>query len=567
VQVKDASHNMTKRNPTNSKSNIYPQKLFGGLLIKSIHLHSLKLSKQVYYRACTQLILFGGVAKLVDALDLGSNVLDMGVRVPPPSHKSSQMWAFFKIIKKELIPIIMANVTQENIGKNHERIIVHLKKEDYLPAVDKALKLHSKNAQIPGFRKGMVPVGVVRKMYGASVFSDEILRTAGKNLEDYLNVNKFEIYGRPIPSENQKAYNFNINQPEDYTFEFEVGTRPDFEIPLLNDSATIPFYKITVSDEMLQEEVEKLQYKAGDMKDPETITIEDNVINVTFEECEADGTIVEGGIKKDNSLLVKYFTPQLQTQLMDKQAGDSIIFNLRASFDEKLLPAIIKDLGLNPADEASKEKNFKLNIVKVGLVERAPLTVETFEKIYPGRAIETEEQFREVLKGEVEQYWMGQSRVQLHNELFEKLVHETPIEVPVNFMKRWMSVGGENYVSPEQVEKQYASFDHQMRWELISNKIAKNYSIDVTNEDLDTAARMQIMSYFGQYGETPSMDAEWIEPFVKKQLADKKFKDELFNKIMTDKLFWAIEQKVNLQETEISLEDFIKVPASHHHHH
>jgi trigger factor len=252
---------------------------------------------------------------------------------------------------------------------------------------------------------------------------------------------------------------------------------------------------------------------------------------------------------------------------MDKQAGDSIIFNLRASFDEKLLPAIIKDLGLNPADEASKEKNFKLNIVKVGLVERAPLTVETFEKIYPGRAIETEEQFREVLKGEVEQYWMGQSRVQLHNELFEKLVHETPIEVPVNFMKRWMSVGGENYVSPEQVEKQYASFDHQMRWELISNKIAKNYSIDVTNEDLDTAARMQIMSYFGQYGETPSMDAEWIEPFVKKQLADKKFKDELFNKIMTDKLFWAIEQKVNLQETEISLEDFIKVPASHHHHH
>jgi trigger factor len=460
----------------------------------------------------------------------------------------------------------MANVTQENIGKHHEKIIVHISKEDYLPVVDKALKLHSKNAQIPGFRKGMVPVGVVRKMYGASVFSDEVLKLAGSKLEEYMIANKFEIFGRAIPSESQKSYSLDVNNPIDYTFEFEVGTRPNFIIDLLSGNATVPLYKINITNEMIEEEVEKLQFKAGEMTDPEIVTCEENVLNVIFEESDSDGNVAQDGIKKDNSLMVKYFTPLLQSQLMNKKAGDSIVYNLKDSFDEKLLPAIMKDLGLNPTNTSEREKYFKLNITKVGLIEKAPLSLETFEKIYPGRNIETEDQFRINLKNEVEQYWTNQSRVKLHNELFEKLIHETKIEVPVAFLKRWMSVGGEKYIEPSVVDKQYSSFEHQIRWELISNKIAADYGIEVTNEELDTAARMQIMSYFGQYGEMPSMDADWIEPFIKKQLADVKFKDELFNKIMTDKMFWAIEQKIILQETNVSVDEFMNMPSSHHHH-
>jgi|688.fasta_scaffold16195_9 trigger factor len=461
----------------------------------------------------------------------------------------------------------MSSVTQENIAKYHERIIVSLSKEDYMPEIDKSLKTFSKNAQIPGFRKGMVPVGIVRKMYGASIFSEEIMKLASKNLEDYLIQNKFEIFGRPIQGANQKPYNFDINNPSDYTFEFEIGTKPAFDIPFLSGSATIPLYKVSVSDSILQEEIEKLQYKAGEMKDPESVTTEDNVLNVVFTECDTDGNAIVGGIQKDNSLLVKYFTQSLQEQLMGKKAGDFILFNLQATFDEKLLPAIMKDLNLDAQDEAARNKNFKLGITKVGLIEKAELNLATFEKIYPGREIETEEKFRETLRSEMEQYWSTQSRTFLHNELFERLVHETPIELPINFLKRFMSIGGEKYVAPEEVEKQFGNFDHQIRWELISSELVQQFGIEVTKTDLETAARMQVMSYFGQHGEMPSMDAEWLDPFIEKQLADKKFRGELENKIITDKLFWAIEQKVNLQETEVSVEEFVKIPVSHHHHH
>lgn len=461
----------------------------------------------------------------------------------------------------------MATVSQENIGNQHEKITVQLTKEDYLPAVDKALKVYSKKAAIPGFRAGMVPVGVIRKMYGQSVFSDEVLRVAGTKLEEHLVSNKAEIFARPIPAETQGQMNFDVNNPQDYTFEFEIGTRPHFTIPLLSGSETVPLHKVIVTDDMLREEIEKLQYKAGDMTEPEEVTCEDNVLNVVFDESDAEGNVKEGGIQKDNSFLVKYFTPALQSKLMGKKKDDSIVFNLRDTFDEKLLPAILKDLGLNPTDDAAKDTNFRMTITKVGLIKKAAIGKEMFEKIYPGRELETEEEFAGILKEEIERYWDSQARTRLHNELFEKLVHETPIQMPTTFLKRWMSVGGETYKSPEQVEKEYGSFDHQLRWQLISDQIIAENKIEVEKEELEDAARMQIMSYFGQQGHMPSINDDWFEPFIQKQLADQKFTEELSNKIITDKLFYVLEQKVNLQEHLVSLDEFINLPSSHHHHH
>jgi len=462
----------------------------------------------------------------------------------------------------------MATVTQENIGKYHEKVIVQLAKEDYLPTFEQALKQYSKNAAIPGFRKGMVPLGMVKKMHGASLYRDEVIKVAGAKLEEHLVANRAEIFARPIPAATQKQYQFDMNNPEDFTFEFEIGTKPEYTLLLLNGSTTVPLYKVTVTDEMVNEEVEKLRYKAGDMTDPEIVTGEDNVLNVVFEEADANGISIEGGIKKDNSLLVKYFSPSLQTLLMGKKANDVVTFTLKDNFEAHLLPAIMKDLNLDPTDEDAKNKSFNMLIVKVGLVAKAEINTTFFEKIYPGRNLETIEAFKDVLKGEIEMYWSQQARTKLHTDLFERLVHETPIELPVRFLKRWMSVGGEQYKSPEQVEKEFSGFDHQMRWQLISDKIIEDNKLQVTNEEMDQAARAQIMSYFGQYGGMSGMDLEsdWVEPLIKKQLEDKKFSDELYNRIITDKLFFTIEQRVNLQDTTVNAEEFTKLPSAHHHH-
>lgn len=461
----------------------------------------------------------------------------------------------------------MATVLQENIGIQHEKIKVTLSKEDYLPSIDKALKNYSKNVAIPGFRKGMVPVGVIRKMYGQSVFTDEVLRIAGTKLEEHLIANKAEIFARPIPSESQSQLKFDINNPIEYTFEFEIGTRPEFSIPLLSGSETMPFHKIEVSDEMLKEEIERLQYKAGEMSEPEVVSSTDDVLNVVFDQVDASGNEVVGGIKKDNSLLVKYFSESLQTQLMGKKVNDTLVFVLKDTFDEKLLPAILKDLGLDPMDESAKSMSFKLTITKLGHVEKMEMGKDLFEKIYPGRGLETDEDFIAVLKEEVQAYWDNQSRNRLHNEMFERLVHETAIDIPETFLKRWMSVGGETYKTPEQVEKEYGSFDHQIRWQLISDKIIDESKLTVEKEEMEQAARMEIMNYFGQSMQLSSSDMDWMDTLVEKQLKDEKFADELSGKILTNKLFQVLEHRINLQETPISLKGFSELQSSHHHHH
>jgi trigger factor len=130
-----------------------------------------------------------------------------------------------------------------------------------------------------------------------------------------------------------------------------------------------------------------------------------------------------------------------------------------------------------------------------------------------------------------------------------------------------MSVGGEKYKSPGQVDKEFGSFEHQLRWQLISDRVIEESQIQVSNDEMEMGARSQIMSYFSQMGSMPQMDEEWVGPFVKKQLADKKYADELHNRIVTDKLFNQLESQLTIQETEVSLEEFSKLPTSHHHHH
>lgn len=458
----------------------------------------------------------------------------------------------------------MAVVTQENIGLYHEKISISLSKEDYMPSVDKAIKQYSKNASIPGFRKGMVPQGLIRKMYGQSVFADEVIRVAGTKLEEHLIENKAEIFARPLAVASQDKLEFDINAPKDFVFEFEIGTKPAFNIPLIEQKQTVDLYKVIVTHEMLDQEIDNMLYKAGEMTDPEEVTEEDNVLNVTFTNANVEGESTEE--PKDNSLMVKYFTPEMQAKLMGAKSGDQFEIILKSSFSDKVLPAIMKDLGLNPQDENHQAQSYQMNITKVGLVKKAPMTQETFDKIFPGRGLEDEQSFREAVTAEIQKYWDDQAKIRLHNELFERLVHETPIELPVSFLKRWLSVGGETYKSPEQVEKEFGGFEHSLRWQLITDRIIEENQIQVEQEELEMAARMQIMSYFGQYGNMPAMDADWIEPFVKKQLGDQKFKDELYGKIITDKVFYTLENSLTIAEHDLSLDEFINKPMPHHHH-
>lgn len=456
----------------------------------------------------------------------------------------------------------MATVTRENIGLLNDKITVKVSQEDYLPNFDKAVKQLTKTANIPGFRKGMVPAGMVKKMHGQAIFADEILKTVEKELMGYLQTEKVEIFAQPL-SLDKEAKNFDQNNPGDYLFDFEIGLKPAFNVtPLEEGKTTLTRYKIKATPEMVNEEVERLQLRGGKSNEVEVVSTEDNVLGLQVQETDAQGAPAEGGLQKEVSFLLKNFNTATQAKLQGKKKEDSITVKAADAVDaDKLNWFLHEVLGLH-GDAA--EKQFQLTINKIELIEKRELNEEFFKEVFPNEELSTEAAFRERLQTEIEKSWDAESRNHLHNELFEVLVHETPIELPKDFLKRWLQTGGEKPKTAEEADKEYPGFDHQLRWTLISDKLIRENKLDVSFEEVKESAKQKVLGYFG--GAAAVDGADWLDSYLERLLQDEKFVDQTYREMVTQKLFDWVENKVNVKEEEITGEEFAKLPNKHHHH-
>lgn len=489
----------------------------------------------------------------------------MGVRVPPSGHTPtpSGVGESFKLT-------IMATVTKENIGLLHEKLTVKLEKQDYLPPFEKALKDYSKKANIPGFRKGMVPAGLIKKMYGPSLFTDEVLRSVDRELISYLQNDKLDIFAQPLPLETD-IRQLDVNNPDDYTFHFEVGMKPEFSLPELA-KAKITEYKVTVTDDMINKEIERLRNRYGNMQDQPTVTTEENVLNVMFTEVDENAAEAEGAAKKENSLLVKYFKEDFRKNLMGKVVNDFVVVELGKAFDEKELDFIMGDLGLDKNDPAAAQKHFRIQITKIGLMEKKELNEEFFNQLYPGGEVKTEADFRNKIKEEIGAYWKSQVRNQIHDQIYHQLLDHAEIKFPEDFLKKWLktqSAAGEEgqpVKSDEQVEKEFPMFLNQLKWTLISEKVVKDNTIDVQPEEIRTFAKQQLFGYMGGMGSNVE-NQPWVDDYVEKMMKDRKYVEETYNRIQAQKVFEWAEKEIKPQEKDISADEFTKMVEEHQHHH
>lgn len=457
----------------------------------------------------------------------------------------------------------MATVTRDNIGLLNDRITVKVAKEDYLPSFEKALKNYSKNANIPGFRKGMVPAGMIKKMHGQSVFTDEVLRTVEKQLTEYMSSEKLEIFAQPLPLPENDARQINMNSPAEYAFAFEVGLKPDFSIADLGKEK-VTRYKVNVTETMIDEEVDRLRMRHGKMTEPETVSGDDNVLNVTFIESDEAGNEVENGVKKDNSLLVKYFAEKFRKNLLDKKKDDSIVLQISAAFDEKEREWILNDLGFDKHDKAAADRYFKMLVTKVGFVEKAEFNEEFFKAAFPAKEVKSEEEFRNAVKEDIQAYWDKQGSNHLQHEVYHVLLDHTKIEFPESFLKRWIQEGGEAPKSQEQAEQEFPTFANQLKWTLITDKIVRENGIEVKPEDIQAFAKQQLFGYMGM-----GMDDSqpWVADYVNRMMQDRKFVEDAYQRIQTEKVFVWAEGQVKATEKPVTVEEFTKELEKHQHHH
>lgn len=457
----------------------------------------------------------------------------------------------------------MSVVTRENIGTLTDKIIVKIQKDDYLPSFEKALKEYSKKANIHGFRKGMVPAGLIRKMYGNSVFTDEVLRSVEKELTNYMANEKLDIFAQPLPLPENDARQIDMSNPDDYSFAFEVGLKPAFELPDLKKVSPEQF-SIKATPAMIDEEIDRLQVRNGKMTEPEAVANEEYVLNVHFAEADADGNPVEGGIQKDNSLLVKYFNEEYRKQWIGKKKDDYLILKPEGAFDEKEREWIVSDLGL-ANDATGAEKFFKVTITKVGFVEKSGLDETFFKAVYPAKELKSTEEFRAAIQDDIQKRLDQQTRGQLQHTLYHELLDRTKIEFPEAFLKRWLLNGGDKPKSQEEVEREFPAFSNQLKWSLILDKVVRDHQIEVTADDIKGLAKEQLLGYLGM--QVHSDEQPWITDYINRMMQDKKFIEDSVQRIRTDKVLNWAETQVNPVIKEISLEEFGKMQDEHQHHH
>lgn len=457
----------------------------------------------------------------------------------------------------------MATISRSNLGKLHEKITIKLEKNDYLPAFEKALKEYGRKANIPGFRKGMVPAGLIKKMYGPSLFTDEVLKTVDRELIGWIQQEKIQIFAQPLPLDTDMSQ-LDVSNPLDYTFHFEIGLKPDFKMPDLAKAKTTR-YVVTVTEEMIDSEVTRLQNRYGNMKDEESVQSEENVINVNFIEADAQGNSIEGGATKENSLLVKYFTEGKRKSWTGKKVGDQLTLSLNEAFEEKEREWILSDLGFDKKDAVAAEKYFNIVLTKVGILEKRELNEEFFEQLYPGKEVKTTEAFRGKIKVEIQAYWDGQAANQLHDQLYHQLLDNTKMEFPEAFLKNWLKSQGETPKTDEEVEADYPKFNTQLKWTLISEKMVNENNIQVDPADLRSFAKNQLFSYMG--GANLADDQPWVNDYVERMMKDRKFVEDAYHRIQTQKLFeWGATQ-LKPTDKNIEAEAFTKMVEEHQHHH
>lgn len=456
----------------------------------------------------------------------------------------------------------MATITREQIAPLHERLHVTVSPADYHPAFETALKKYAKNANIPGFRKGMVPTGVVKKMYGAAFFTEEVLHSIEKELMQYLQQENISYLAQPIPEETNDAAQILHTEPKDYTFSFEIGLKPSFSVPDLSKLSTT-LNIVDVTDEMIQENVERMRQRLGKKTQPETISQQEDILNVTFQKSDANGIVEESAEIKEHSLLLKNFSAAAQNQLIGKKKDEELVVQIGQAFEDKERAGLGKKLGLVSDNIEAMQQHYVMRITKISFVEKRILDEAFFNEAIPGKEIKTEEAFRAALKSQMEHYWKHQAQHLLEHEIFHLLSEEVPMDFPESFLKKWLSKNRENEQTEASIEKDFPAFLNQLRWTLMSNEIATQQSLQVSRDEITDNLRQQISGYFGSMSLGGNHD--WLDSYVERMMDDQQQVENAYQRVFSSKvLAWAASQ-VMPAEKKVSVEEFQKLQGKHQH--
>ncbi|HIT82395.1 MAG TPA: trigger factor [Candidatus Caccoplasma merdavium] len=446
------------------------------------------------------------------------------------------------------------NVSQENTSKVSALIKIDIVKADYEEKVEKALRTYRQKANIPGFRKGMAPMGMIKKMVGKSILLEEINKLVSESLYNYIKDNKMNILGEPLPSESQAEIDF--DKQEDFTFLFDVALAPEIDITL-TDKDKIDYYHIDIDDDMVAKQKEALCSRFG-VQQPVEEASEKDIVKGQFVELDENNAPKEGGISVESLLTPAYLKDEAEkNKFVGKKVGDKVVFNPSVACGENDTE-IAAMLHIGKDKSADVKSNFEVEITSILGFKPAEVGQELYDNAFGKDTVKSEEEFtakiREMLASQLQPESDYKFALDARTALEAKVGE---VELPDNLLKRWLVVTGENRTA-ESVEEEYPKMVPDLKWQLIKEEIVKKYEIKVDDADMLEMAKKATRAQFAQYGMANVPD-DLLEKYASDMLKDKKIVSNIAERATEEKIIETIKSHVSLNEKNISVEDFYKM--------
>ncbi|WP_017731406.1 trigger factor [Nafulsella turpanensis] len=423
-------------------------------------------------------------------------------------------------------------------------IKITLNEADYQPKVEEKIKDYRRKATIKGFRPGKVPEGMIRKMYGKAIMVEEINNLLSQSVNDYIKENKLKILGDPLPN-TEEAEKIDWDNQKEFTFIYDIGVAGDFSVEL-SDKIKVDAYEIEVGDKVMNETMDNLKQQFGKMTNPEASEAGDLLYGTIKSE---DSSIEETG-----TIAIDDIAEKEQKKFIGLKKDDTVSFDIQKTFKDEA--AIAQATG--KTEEEAKELNgtFTLTVQNVNRREPAELNQELFDKVFGKDAVKSEEEFIKKVEETIAENYNREAENYTNQKIQETLLDSTTIELPDEFLKRWLIVANQGKVTAADVEREYDLYTKDLRWNLITNRISEENDIKVEHEDvMDSVKDMirQQLAGSGLSGMEDNLDA-FAQNYIQGENGQNYMK--VHTQVRTQKVMDAVREKIKLEKKKISADEF-----------
>ena len=446
------------------------------------------------------------------------------------------------------------NVTRQEVNAETAKLTVSVSQADYQTNVSASLEKYRKQAKVPGFRPGKVPMGLIQKQYGKAVLAEEINKLVSEALYKYIAENKLDILGNPIPTEGSEVKG-DFNNPTDFEFEYEIGYSPAINLDLSNKSK-YDYVKVKVDAELITKQIDDLRRRYGKLVSSDTVGDKDMIL-AQFVELDEKGEIKAGGIMHSSTTSMEFVEDKAAKKaLIGKKIGDKVTISATAITRGEADKAAL--LGVKIEDLAAHGDSYQMTINDVKVMELADLNEELFARLFPDNSVKSEADLKEKIKEDLSGMFSNDSDRLLTRAIYRDLVDKTDVKLPNDFLKRWIQLSNDKPISKEQIEADYDNYSKDLKWQLIQGHIFKANEIKVDSKDALEFTKGMIVNQYAQYGIPAPEDAQ-LTSQAQQALSDRNEANRIYDMLAEAKLTEFFKKTVKLNEKEISYDAFVEL--------